>query len=301
MRSGRLRRAAATLGMAGCVLATVAATPTAAAQKHFLWKATGSKGVAYLLGTMHFGKPELYPLPAVIEDGFRASDTLVEEIDLSGGGELKGLARDAAARGTYKAGDTIASHIGNQTLEMLTKFAQNHPLGANYQRLKPWLLSLVIDQQEARILGLDLDKGLDKHFLQEAIAAHKPVVGLETGDFQLQMLMSFSDDMQDRLLLTSLLEAQHEAELVDKIVAAWKNGDPDAMERVITEEVRRYPVVQPYLEKTLYERNATMANKIDGLLQSGKAYFVAVGAAHLVGARGILSLLQAKGYTIEQQ
>ena len=302
MKPAKLRGAAAALYMAGSILANLAAAPAAAAaEKHFFWKVTGGKGVAYLLGTMHFGKADLYPLPHVIEAGFKASDTLVEEIDLSGGGDLKGSARDAIAHGTYPAGDSIASHIGKNTLEMLTKYAQSHPLGANYQHLKPWLLSLAINQQEARILGLDSRKGLDEHFLKQAIEERKPVIGLETVDFQLQMLMSFADDMQDRLLLATLLEAQHEAELVGKIVGAWKSGDPDAMERVITEQVRDYPVLQPYLEKTLYARNAVMATKIDGLLQSGKTYFVAVGAAHLVGARGMLSQLRSRGYTIEQQ
>ena len=38
-----------------------------AGQKLFCWKVTGSDGGAvYLLGTIHVGRAEFYPLPAVI-------------------------------------------------------------------------------------------------------------------------------------------------------------------------------------------------------------------------------------------
>jgi hypothetical protein len=43
-----------------------------------------------------------------------------------------------------------------------------------------------------------------------------------------------------------------------------------------------------------------MAKQIEQYLSSGKTYFVAVGAAHMVGEHGIVSLLRAKQLTVEQ-
>jgi uncharacterized protein len=48
------------------------------------------------------------------------------------------------------------------------------------------------------------------------------------------------------------------------------------------------------------QRNDTMAQKIEGFLKTPKTIFVAVGAGHLTGERGILAQLRAKNYEIEQ-
>ena len=40
--------------------------------------------------------------------------------------------------------------------------------------------------------------------------------------------------------------------------------------------------------------------KIENYLQSGQVYFVVVGAAHMGGENGVLSLLRAHGYDIQQ-
>jgi len=56
----------------------------------------------------------------------------------------------------------------------------------------------------------------------------------------------------------------------------------------------------PVYEKLLYERNNTMATRIEGFLKAGGRYFVVVGAGHLVGKKGIIELLKKKGYPVEQ-
>jgi hypothetical protein len=43
-----------------------------------------------------------------------------------------------------------------------------------------------------------------------------------------------------------------------------------------------------------------MTSKIQGYLNSGGTYFVIVGSGHLIGERGVVELLKAKGYEVEQ-
>ena len=43
-----------------------------------------------------------------------------------------------------------------------------------------------------------------------------------------------------------------------------------------------------------------MAEKIEGYLKGKEEVFVVVGAAHLIGEKGILKLLGDKGYHMEQ-
>jgi uncharacterized protein len=235
----------------------------------------------------------------VIEDSFKQSDALVEEVDL-GGGVMQSLSQAVILQGTYPSGDSIANHISQETQTRLADFTKSNPLGANYTRLKPWLLGLLIDALKIKELGLDGAKGLDSHFQEEAIRLRKPVEALETADFQLKLVMSFPDDLQDKLLLASLLEAAKGRETMKRMLEAWSAGSPQAMEAVITGEVREYPVLEPVMEKVLYQRNDTMTQKIERFLETGKTYFVAIGAGHLVGQRGILDQLRRKNYTVDQ-
>jgi hypothetical protein len=63
-----------------CLTVTGAASPAGDnAPKHFLWKVTGSKGVVYLLGTIHAAKADFYPLPSIIEDSFEKADMLTRK------------------------------------------------------------------------------------------------------------------------------------------------------------------------------------------------------------------------------
>ena len=48
------------------------------------------------------------------------------------------------------------------------------------------------------------------------------------------------------------------------------------------------------------QRNDRMTQQIERFLQTRKTYFVAIGAGHLTGDRGILSQLRSKNYTVEQ-
>jgi uncharacterized protein YbaP (TraB family) len=44
-----------------------------------------------------------------------------------------------------------------------------------------------------------------------------------------------------------------------------------------------------------------MSSRIEGFLRTKETSFVAVGAAHLIGERGILEMLRNKGYTVKQR
>ncbi|QNM86964.1 TraB/GumN family protein [Polaribacter pectinis] len=52
-----------------------------------------------------------------------------------------------------------------------------------------------------------------------------------------------------------------------------------------------------YLKNMLYIRNEEMANNIDSIARKG-SLFSGIGAAHLAGEKGVISMLRKKGYTV---
>jgi len=271
------------------------------AQKLFLWKVTGSEGVVYLFGTIHVGRADFYPLAPIIETSFKEADTLITEADLNEPQDSNRLLKMVLQKGTYPAGDSVENHIGQQTrAHLLPYVAATKELAASYARLKPWFLTVSIAVIEAKRMGFDTNQGLDRHFADEAAEMHKPIGTLETTEFQLELMNSFSEELQDRLLLSALLDAEHKTELMDDMLQAWKSGNADAMEQAKLRYVRDYPQLKPVFEKMFDQRNDTMTQQIEQFLQTPKTYFVAVGAGHLSGERGILSQLRGKHYDIEQ-
>ena len=142
--------------------------------------------------------------------------------------------------------------------------------------------------------------GLDRHFLEEARQSHKPIGALEDAGSQIKLLSSLSEEFQDRLLLSSLVDMEKLPDILDLLTRAWQSGDAAAMQEVITSGVRDYPQLKPLMTKLFDDRNTAMTAKIERFLQTPKSYFVAVGAGHLVGDQGILSQLRRKNFRVEQ-
>ena len=271
-------------------------------QKLFCWKIAGPEGgVVYLLGTIHVGRADLYPLAPVIETSFKQADTLITETDLIEPQDSTRLLKLLMQKGTYPLGDSVENHIGRETRTHLAKYIEaTKELASDYTHLKPWFLSVAIALIEAKRVGLNTNEGMDRHFVDQATAMHKPIGTLETSEFQLDLMNSFSDELQDQLLLAALLDTEKKPELMDHLLRAWKSGNAEALHETTTRYLREYPVLKPLFEKMFDQRNDAMTQKIEEFLKTPKTTFVAVGAGHLTGERGILSQLRGKNYDIEQ-
>jgi uncharacterized protein YbaP (TraB family) len=267
-------------------------------KKNFLWEVRSETAVAYLLGSVHLLKKEMYPLDRKIEEAFRRSDVLVVEADLSpgeGGERQKRILQGAL----YPENDSLANHISKETLDLLARMFPGLSL-TSVSRLKPWALAMTLAVQEYQKMGWDYEYGIDVHFLKKAVNG-KQVREIEPPDFVIDMLNGFSDEHQDLFLQYTLLDLDGIEEKTDRMIRAWTAGDAAVMEEIISESVREHPRLLPMVDALLYERNVNMAARIEEYLKEKGKFFVVVGAAHLVGKKGIVELLRKKGIPVEQQ
>ena len=69
----------------------------------------------------------------------------------------------------------------------------------------------------------------------------------------------------------------------------------------MNEELRNGGDADKHMYQVLVaDRNVAMVDKLERLLKRGGSYFVVLGAAHFVGKDGIVELLKAKGYQVQQ-
>src|SRR6266508_1124845 len=183
----------------------------------------------------------------------------------------------------------------NQALEtafkesdLLVEEADLGEMGMNAQMLE------VMQWQKA---GFDQELGLYKHFYDQAQSSGKKVQGLETLDFQVSLFDGLTMPEQDHLLAETLKEIDTEQANMGKLMEAWKAGDAPTVERIVLSALKQEP--QLY-QRLLVERNKAWIPKLEALFARKGHTFVVVGAAHLVGPDGLISMLRVKGYTVEQ-
>jgi uncharacterized protein YbaP (TraB family) len=102
---------------------------------------------------------------------------------------------------------------------------------------------------------------------------------------------------QDRLLVETLKELETQKSAVTQLADAWKAGDAPAIEKIVLQDLKSDARLY---QRMLVDRNRDWLPKLEALTARGRRAFVVVGAAHLVGPDGLLEMLKAKGYTIEQ-
>lgn len=292
----RVSALAGSLRVAVCVALAVAHAASADA-RDFLWKVTGKSGAVYLAGSVHLLTQDFYPLSAALDRAFAASNLLVEEADL---GELLSPASQMQmlARSMLPPGTTLQSAISPATFDLVSKRAKELGLPLEpLQRFKPWSLALMLESIEWQKAGFNGELGLDRHFYDQAKAAGKRVQGLETAEFQISQFDGMAMDQQERLLTDTLKDVDTEMSNLTTLVQAWKAGDAPTVERLVLKDVKQDP--QMY-QRLLVDRNRTWMPKIEVLLARPTPAFIVVGAAHLVGPDGLLALLTAKGYRVEQ-
>jgi len=148
-------------------------------------------------------------------------------------------------------------------------------------------------------LGLAPEDGIDMHFLNQAKEAKdKKVVELESADAQLDLLMGIDGTLGDKWLAETLKDSNKEE--VEKVAKAWREGDDKALAAQMAADDGKDSDAAKMSDLLIYQRNNEMVKKIDEMLKGKEKVFVVVGAAHLVGDKGVLKQLEAKNYKVER-
>lgn len=277
------------------------------ADSPLLYKVTDSDGdVVWLLGSIHIGREEFYPLPDYIMEPFKNADSLAVEADIIA------FENDIAAQITalqqmvYTDGTTISDHIDeelyNEASEILSKLGI--PFGLDYYL--PIMWATLIDNIIYEELNFDASLGVDRHLLNYAKENDMKILEVESCEFQYNMMANFSEELQI-IQLESAIEQYGKMEESEKeinaLLDAWHKGDANVIAEsyVIEEEAseEEKALYKEYIEKMLLNRNKGMTDFAVDALERSEEVFICVGMAHVVGEGSITDLLNEKGYKVE--
>lgn len=298
MRSRAVVALLAALGVGLCPVGTAAQAPAGDSGKHLVWRvAKGPRTVAFLVGSVHVLTKAVYPLPPVYDAVFAQSATLVEEVDLGASGDVTALLPTAAGA-VFTDGQSLRTVLDAATFAKVE--AKVGALGmpvALVERMKPWLVSMLLVVPELSRAGFDPAQGLDRHYYDRARAAGRTVRGLETAAYQVERLNGLPLPVQVEMLSATLDDVEAQVQSVDTIVTAWRRGDLATLEKLLLQSFRESPALY---DRLLVERNRDWVPKIAQCEAEPTPCLVVVGGAHLLGPDGLVRLLAAAGFSLEQ-
>lgn len=269
-----------------------------AREKSLLWKVSKDTNSIYLLGSIHYLRKENYPLKNAVLDAFEASKRLVLEIDLNAT-SAENARRVTLEKAVYRDGTSLPQNIGEDTYQLAAQRAAQ--LGIDMRLLNPmkaWFAALTLIAIKLQAIGLDPNLGVDRYLATEAKRRGKPTSGLETLEFQIGLLDQLSKKDQELMLRETVGELDLLDQNLNDIVRSWIDGDDALLAKLLLAGMMEYPEVH---QKIIVERNRRWLPEIEKLLQQGNGAMVVVGAAHLVGQDGVIEMLRAKGYSVEQK
>jgi uncharacterized protein YbaP (TraB family) len=275
------------------LLAGIVST-TDAAGASFLWRISGAPGqTLYLGGSWHALRSSDYPLPAAFIRALDASSKLALEVNPD---EMQAAEKSVMKAALYPKGDSLRNHVDPRTYDYLRRlFGLINISAEKVDRYRPWFIALALQSPSHR--GMYPSFGVEQFLSKRARNSSKPIVGLETAREHAAVFLGLNDRESEALLLLTFIPAQSGSPTFSRSMEAWRNGDPDVPWRAIHEGFRDFPSLG---ERLLDARNRNWIPKMEGYLRSGQTYFVVVGAAHMGGPQGLLSLLRGRGYKIEQ-
>lgn len=278
-----------------------------------LYRITGGKNSVVLLGSIHVGSEEMYPMGRHILDALEDADVLAFECDT----------RSAEAQAVYAEmmrcddGETLGDLVSGETFELVRQAAQKTGYRIDsLNALKPWAaMSMLNTEATAATLGAKNARAASSLGVEEQVRAlgeGRPEVWLDTIRDELEVLDSLSPALQESLLRSTcriILDPQTVTGMdasMDQWPQWWREGDADAfaaayLEGMEAEEEEQ--LAREYHRALITERNAGMARRIAQWLEEGEdhSYFVTLGLLHLVlPGDSVPDELEAMGYTVER-
>lgn len=270
------------------VLAALLALPAAAPvpPRPALWVVRDADTIIFLFGSFHLLPPDLAWFEGPVREAFDGSQELVLEVpipDPDPGGTA------AAAQRLAFDPRPLASRIGPVLAARVDQAATRLGLPpSGFRTARPWFIATSLTLAEFERAGLSRGAGVEQTLSAAALAAGKPVTGIETVAGQLALLAGMGDKREAEFLDAALADLADAPDDLPKLVALWANGDVDDLARLLFAEDERFPD----LKRTLVDdRNRAFAAWITDRLARPGRVMVVVGGGHFGGPAGLPALL----------
>ena len=262
-----------------------------------LWKIEGGGAApSYLFGTIHLSDIRVTTLPAPVTAAIDATRSLSIEVLLNAAAKVRTMGRMMITEGP-KLDEILGAALFDRVVEAATPYGLNRTI---VKHMKPWAMWLMLSLPPSEMTspaGVALDESLQI----EAMRRDKPVYGLETIDEQLDSVAGFTEREHIALLADAVEERDKVEAMFEDMTRHYLARDIAAIYDLMKAQSWSIDpaIIDSVMERLIDVRNLRMTDRMIARLTEGAA-FIAVGAMHLPGERGMLHLLEQRGYTVSR-
>ena len=255
-----------------------------------LWKIEDSGDrVSHLFGTIHSEDARVLDFPPELKAALGASDVFAMELipDLPTLSRLTKMMH-------YQDGRTLEGEIGHELYSRIIALLADYGVPVSMiATMKPWAVAMTISVPPPET-GMFMDFSLSLR----AAGMGVKVKALETLDEQVGFLEGMMAG--DQLNILQIAVDTH-AELpgqLEEMIESYLSRDLDQLSGVAMRLLdETHPEMVDYFQQEgINKRNRKMFDRLQPMLAENSV-FVAIGALHLGGETGLITLLREAGYT----
>ena len=268
------------------VASTIAQAPK---EKALLWQISGN-GVSkpsYLYGTIHLMCPDQIKIDSVLKQSFSSCKQLYLEINTSDP-EMMTKAMKGMMMDSGQSLENLVSKTDYDSMSHIFMDKASVPM-VLMAKAKPMLLMSAVFPS---LLGC-APEGWETRFEEMAKNNKIPIKGVETIEYQLSVFDTIPYNMQAGMLKDFLYNLDSTKRSFDEMLDIYLKKDINALYEVTVKD----PDFGNYEALMLNNRNNNWIPVIAAATKEMPTFF-AVGAAHLGGEKGVISLLRKNGFKV---
>ncbi|MBE7179312.1 MAG: TraB/GumN family protein [Mucilaginibacter polytrichastri] len=263
------------------------------AGQSLLWEISGRdlKQPSYLFGTYHYaGKQLLDSLPQVLAS-FHKTKAVAGELVIDGSLSTQ-MAFAMMMRGAtlerlftekeFKQIDSYVKEISEMELKELNT-------------LKPAAVQMILSGYVSPKTVTDENPALDQYFQDLGRKEGKKILGLETAREQIDLIFNAPVERQKFHLLYMVKNKNKLRAELQKLYRFYTQQDVNALARMM---YAKGEFLDNEIDVLLVQRNRKWAEELPAIMQT-QPTFIAVGAGHLAGPTGLITMLRSKGYVLK--
>lgn len=259
-----------------------------------LWKITGKelKQPSWLFGTMHMICADDIVISDSLKYAIKNSDYVYLELDMDDMMQMM----SAMTKMTMRDDTTLSDLLTKEEYEKVKEFFDEQGGMIPFmmlEKFKPMLIESLLMEQTTMCENMIIMEQLVMH---EAQNHNKEIRGLESMEYQIGIFDSIPYTLQAKQLMKMIetFGKNDDNEEMKMLTDAYRNQRLDKMDELTQgdESIKRFA------DLLLFNRNINWVNKLEVLMPKN-GLVIAVGAGHLPGDKGVISLLRKAGYTVE--
>jgi len=259
--------------------------------KGMLWKVSSPSGrSSYLFGTIHVDDPEIINLAPPVRSALNSSKSLTLELIPDQSTQLQ-----SALSMMFQDGRNLEKVAGRSLYKRAISAMKGRGIPEPMiGQMKPWAVMATLSVPKS-----ESGKFLDIRLYDQAKKVGKQTHALESSAEQMAAFNNMPMKEQVKMLKETLDTLPKLKGYFRQIKQAWLQRDLEKLQSISDKQMPADdPASKKLMEGLLDKRNQTMHARMQPRLKEGRA-FIAVGALHLPGKKGLIQLLRQSGYTVK--